>query len=134
MGLAVAPAFAANRFLYVCYTTGSGGRLANRLARLSVRDGKASAERVLVDEIPGAEQRDGCRLKFDPDGTLYATTGDAGRPELAQRLDSLAGKILRLAELVGEVLEENLAQRRRKARKASARATRIRPDKERGME
>jgi DNA-binding PadR family transcriptional regulator len=32
------------------------------------------------------------------------------------------------AELVGEVLAEDLARRRRKVRRASARATRIRPD------
>jgi DNA-binding PadR family transcriptional regulator len=38
------------------------------------------------------------------------------------------------AELVGEVLEEDLARRRRKVGKASARATRIRPDTERGPE
>ncbi len=97
MGLAIDPGFGTNRFLYVCYTTGSGERLVNRLARLTVLDGRAAAERVLLDGIPGAEQRDGCRLKLGPDGRLYATTGDAGQPELAQRLDSLAGKILRLA-------------------------------------
>ncbi len=96
MGLAIDPAFEANRFLYVCYTTRKDGCLVNRVARLTVRDGKAGAERVFLDEIPGADQRDGCRLKFGPDGMLYVTTGDAATPELAQQLDSLAGKILRL--------------------------------------
>jgi glucose/arabinose dehydrogenase len=97
MGLAIDPGFPANRFLYVCYTARSDGRLVNRLARLTVLDDKAGAERVLLDGIPGADQRDGCRLKFGPDRRLYMTTGDAGLPELAQRRDSLAGKILRLA-------------------------------------
>jgi glucose/arabinose dehydrogenase len=38
----------------------------------------------------------GCRLGFGPDGKLYITTGDARQPSLAQDLNSLAGKILRI--------------------------------------
>lgn len=97
MGLALDPTFETNRFLYVCYTRRKDGRLVNRVARLTMRDEKAGAERVLLDDIPGADQRNGCRVKLGPDRMLYVTTGDAGTPELAQQLDSLVGKILRLA-------------------------------------
>jgi glucose/arabinose dehydrogenase len=96
MGLALDPDFDRNGRLYTCYTMERSGRLMNRIVRLTVRDGRAGEERVLVDDIPGASIHDGCRLKFGPDGRLYATTGEAGQRALSQRRDSLAGKILRM--------------------------------------
>ncbi len=101
MGLALDPAFSKNGHLYVCYTASmgsrpSGGKLRNRVVRLTLRGGSAGEERVFLDNLPGASIHDGCRLKFGPDSKLYVTTGDAAEPKLAQRMDSLAGKILRL--------------------------------------
>ena len=96
MGLALDPAFADTGHLYVCHTADRGGRLVNRVVRLTLRAGTAAGERVLLDDLPGAAIHDGCRVKFGPDGKLYVTTGDAANPPLAQRRDSLAGKILRL--------------------------------------
>ena len=96
MGLALDPAFAATPHLYACYTATKDGRLVNRVVRLTLRGGRAGDERVLIDDIPGAWNHDGCRVKVGPDGKLYVTTGDAGESRLAQRRDSLAGKILRL--------------------------------------
>jgi glucose/arabinose dehydrogenase len=51
---------------------------------------------TLIEGIPAYRNHTGCRLRFGPDGCLCITTGDANQPPLAQRLDSLAGKILRL--------------------------------------
>lgn len=96
MGLALDPGFDRTGRLYTCYTLEKRGRLVNRVVMLTLRDGAAASERVLVDDIPGAGVHDGCRVKFGPDGKLYVSTGDAGQSRLAQRRDSLAGKTLRL--------------------------------------
>jgi glucose/arabinose dehydrogenase len=97
MGLALDPDFARTGRFYTCYTAVRNGRLTNRIVMLQRgADGAVGEQRVLVDDLPGATIHDGCRLKFGPDGKLYATTGDAGESRLAQRRDSLAGKILRL--------------------------------------
>jgi glucose/arabinose dehydrogenase len=106
MGLVLHPDFAANGYAYVMYTYRAGGRIVNRISRLTIQGGSAGDETVLVEGIPGASYHDGGRLSIGPDGKLYATTGDAGQRSLAQEPDSMAGKILRL-NLDGTVPDDN---------------------------
>lgn len=79
--------------LLVYRTSYAGQRLTNSVLLyddLSLRD-----HVVLVSGIEGASVHNGGRVKVGPDGNVYATTGDAARPELSQRPESLAGKVLR---------------------------------------
>jgi aldose sugar dehydrogenase len=95
MSLALHPQFASNHWLYLSYVyAGDGQRV--RVVRYRESDAGLSDRKVIIEDIPAAPAHAGCRLRFGPDGKLYITTGDATERELAQRLDSLAGKTLRL--------------------------------------
>jgi len=99
MGLALDPQFSKNRFVYVAYTyRTTDGKPQNRLARLreDSKTGKGTLDKILIDNVAGAHNHDGGRLKFGPDGKLYWTTGDAQTTKFAQNLSSLNGKILRI--------------------------------------
>jgi glucose/arabinose dehydrogenase len=96
MSMALHPQFASNRFLYLAYTFNSAGGQRVRVVRYRETANGLTERTVIVDAIPAARFHAGCRIRFGPDGKLYITTGDATERSLAQRLDSLAGKTLRV--------------------------------------
>ena len=97
LGVAVDPDYGENHHIYLYYsTTGTDHAFTNKVVRYQFDNGTVTEDMVLMDGIPGARYHDGGRIQFGPDGYLYVTTGDASSPALAQDLDSLAGKILRI--------------------------------------
>lgn len=95
MSVALHPQFASNHWLYLSYAYNSGGQLV-RVVRYRETPSGLVDRKVIIENIPAAQFHAGCRLRFGPDSKLYITTGDATNRELAQKLDSIAGKILRL--------------------------------------
>lgn len=95
MDLSLHPQFSSNNFLYLTYAyKGQGQRV--RVMRYRLAGQTLVEPKVIIEDLPAAQYHAGCRARFGPDGKLYITTGDATERELAQRLDSLAGKTLRL--------------------------------------
>lgn len=107
-GVALDPAFATNRTLYVFMaSTLSGSPRTNRVVRLRVDAGYTTAsDRVDIvtdiafkdagNAVGGAGAHSGGRIRFGPDGHLYVTTGDNHDPSLPQDPVRLGGKVLRV--------------------------------------
>jgi glucose/arabinose dehydrogenase len=94
LGLAVSAGFADDHWLYIMHTSASD----NRIVRIRL-DGdtlNTGTEQILLSGILRNKFHDGGRLRFGPDGKLYASTGDAQNGDNAQNLNSLNGKVLRL--------------------------------------
>ena len=88
MGIAVSPAYAEDRLVYVYYTTSRD----NRIARLRLGERPTP----ILTGIPVSGIHNGGRLAFGPDGYLYAGTGDASDRGLSQDRSNLGGKVLRM--------------------------------------
>ncbi len=106
LGFVLAPDFNETNEAYAYYTYEEDGQPFNAIVVLELQNDQWSETKVLIDGIPSGSFHHGGRLAFGPDEKLYATTGDASNPELAQDLNSLAGKILRV-NLDGSIPDDN---------------------------
>jgi glucose/arabinose dehydrogenase len=107
-GVALDPAFATNRTLYVYMLSNiNTSPRTNRVVRLVVNNGYTSASnrvdiisdiafKDVANAVGGAGAHSGGRVRFGPDGFLYVTTGDNHNPTLPQSPTMLGGKVLRV--------------------------------------
>jgi glucose/arabinose dehydrogenase len=93
MGIAIAPTFSSDPWLYVMHTSPTD----NRVVRIRYTNGVLSGSpQVLITGIARNKFHNGGRLRFGPDGRLYIATGDGQNGEWAQDTNNLAGKVLRI--------------------------------------
>jgi len=106
LGLAFHPDFESNGFFYVNYTYDPGADPdRTRIERYQVSAGDpnqadAGSAATILDFEQNGTNHNGGDLHFGPDGYLYIASGDGGGSEdpadLAQNLDTLLGKMLRI--------------------------------------
>ncbi|MDQ0482052.1 PQQ-dependent sugar dehydrogenase [Guptibacillus hwajinpoensis] len=106
LGLQLSSSFSTSKKAIIYHTYKEDGRTLNRVVNVKLEDGEWKETEELLSNIPGSLYHNGGRVKMGPDGMLYITTGDAGDPELAQDINSLAGKILRMTD-TGAIPNDN---------------------------
>jgi glucose/arabinose dehydrogenase len=107
MGIDFDPQYPSEPYLYVCYSYRTEAlEIKNRVSRLTVQETSLNDEQILIDEIPGGTNHNGCRITFGPDNKLYITMGDARVAGNAQSVNNLSGKIMRINR-DGSIPEDN---------------------------
>lgn len=104
MGICLHPKFADNHSVYIAW--GDNERKCICVDRYVEKDGVLSKDKEILTGIEMNGNHSGCGVKFGPDGKLYVSTGEHFEKELAQQMDKLNGKILRINE-DGTVPDDN---------------------------
>ncbi|SHN08719.1 quinoprotein glucose dehydrogenase [Cyclobacterium lianum] len=107
MGLALHPDFENNNWIYIMHAyRNQEDQLLSRVLRLENQGNTARVDKVIMDNIPAYAIHLGGRIAFGPDENLYIGTGDMSQPFLAQDINHLASKILRITD-EGEIPADN---------------------------
>jgi glucose/arabinose dehydrogenase len=93
LGLALSPNFSTDHWVYFYHTAAND----NRIVRMKYENGVlATTSEPVLTGLAKNRYHNGGRLRFGPDGKLYATVGDAKNSGNSQNRGSLNGKILRM--------------------------------------
>jgi glucose/arabinose dehydrogenase len=101
VGLALDPEFASNSYVYVLYNKKTSDKTSRPvLIRFTDEGNTGTNLRVIVNDLPetvaDAYFNGPANLHFGPDGDLYVAIGDYDQRDVAQDLEALNGKILRI--------------------------------------
>ena len=104
-GMAIHPNFVDTPYFYVQYNY---DLYRNRIRRYTYNSflGQVTDSLTVMDDNPGNDSHNGCRMVITKDRKLIATLGDAYDFALSQQMDTYAGKIIRM-NLDGSVPADN---------------------------
>lgn len=104
LGMALHPNFATDPYVYVAYNY-LQGTYKERIVRYTYNGTVLTSPITLLDNIDGTNIHNGCRLAI-VNNQLYITTGDAANQPIAQNVNALNGKTLRI-NLDGSIPNDN---------------------------
>jgi len=104
LGMALHPNFATDPYVYVAYNY-LQGTYKERIVRYTYNGTILTSPTTLLDNIDGTNIHNGCRLAI-VNNQLYITTGDAANQPIAQNVNALNGKTLRI-NLDGSIPNDN---------------------------
>ncbi|MGX9966543.1 PQQ-dependent sugar dehydrogenase [Roseomonas sp. F4] len=100
LDVALGPDFETSREIFLCQAMVVQGGALTRLVRARLGEAGLEAVTPILDATPAqssGRQHYGCRIAFGADGRLYLATGDRNVDRMrSQRLDDLAGKVMRV--------------------------------------
>ncbi|WP_378155242.1 PQQ-dependent sugar dehydrogenase [Chungangia koreensis] len=98
LGFVLKEDFNQSKEAYAYYTYDNRGAPFNRIVTLKQTGNRWEETETHLDNVPSGDYHHGGRLKISPAGQLFATIGDAIRPELSQDPQSYNGKVLRMEQ------------------------------------
>jgi glucose/arabinose dehydrogenase len=98
LDVALSPAFAQDRLVYLSFSEPGPGGAGTAVARGRLGERGLEDVKVIWRQQPkvGASIHWGSRLVFRPDGTLFVTLGDRNSREHVQDLSTTVGKVVRI--------------------------------------
>jgi aldose sugar dehydrogenase len=112
LDVALHPRFAENALVYLSFAERGDGGYGTAVLRGRIvfagEDARLDGVEVIYRQAPKSRtgRHFGSRLVFDRAGFLYVTQGDRGEQDRAQKLDDLAGKVVRLHD-DGRIPQDN---------------------------
>ena len=109
LGMVLDPDFSSSNYFYVAYNySAAGNDYREKIVRFTYNPatGKADSPMILLDNIDGANNHNGCRIIISPDKKIIFTTGDAQVTSNSQDIHNINGKTLRI-NTDGTIPEDN---------------------------
>ncbi len=104
LGMVLHPNFPTDPYVYVAYNYNSGS-YKERIVRYTYSGGTLGSPQTILDNINASNIHNGCRLVI-VGNHLYITTGDAATASIAQDINEINGKTLRI-NLDGTIPSDN---------------------------